>query len=791
MKKKMISAVFATVASVASADVLLWHHFDERAPGETTLATDTLMNAASSDYGSGTAHSISEGTALGSDTEFMPKYAAAPYDELRDIILYDPVSGTVHTNRSSLSFRTEGTSSALKGGAVVIKDVEPLHLTNFTVECFVCTTGGTHNLIAPIVGMVPKTEFMNESWQIGALTNGKMFMRFSQQPSSTSGQGTSRIDDGKWHHVALVCTYDETADKSVYQMFVDYRLDFTREYTSGAPNYKYEDNDIYIGGYKNAGRKFNGMIDEVRVSNAALRSDQFLRRYSPFVDGDTLLYLPFDGTPNESPELPYVNYAVRGKGDSITVEYSSHSTTNAIFSEDVYSPTMRDNPLLPPSSTNSASLFLQTNGVVGTGVGLSLSTYQYTATNFTAELFFKAEGKMIWMGQNLNEYSQTLLKISADRSPIQLTFNQANPGKLMLVCHNGYGIDTFEWLNCGTFGENLDDGKWHHVAVVYNADSSTLSLYIDYMQMCNIPNVRLSGAAYSGLIGYGGSGLKQFFHGKIDSVRFTQRALSLDEFLSPTATVADIPDDVVFYAPFNGVPEAVTPTQIVMGDVESRGFEGCEEPVFTGEVKYPELCLDGKEGKHSVTNSGSVRVNGSQMCFKNVKGVGIFDHTTEFYGRLSSVGSMAGLIRINNGINVPNGAPLWALYAKSGYLCLRCSTVTNGVSSTERYMDTTIHLNDFVDGEWHHFAMTTRHDEESDRQHFAIYIDGVEKWANSMSGYFFDRGWGFNVTMGYSIEEGGNVVGDFDEVKITRGVLPPSKFMCRYRRPRGTVVTVR
>ena len=58
MKTKIISALFATVASVASAEVLLWHHFDERAPGETTLASDTLVNAASPDFGSAKACSI-------------------------------------------------------------------------------------------------------------------------------------------------------------------------------------------------------------------------------------------------------------------------------------------------------------------------------------------------------------------------------------------------------------------------------------------------------------------------------------------------------------------------------------------------------------------------------------------------------------------------------------------------------------------------------------------------------------------------------------------------------------
>ena len=65
MKTKIISAFFASVASVASADVLLWHHFDERAPGETSQPNDTLVNAVSSDYGSGKPYSINEGTTPG------------------------------------------------------------------------------------------------------------------------------------------------------------------------------------------------------------------------------------------------------------------------------------------------------------------------------------------------------------------------------------------------------------------------------------------------------------------------------------------------------------------------------------------------------------------------------------------------------------------------------------------------------------------------------------------------------------------------------------------------------
>ena len=793
MKTKIISALFATVASVASAEVLLWHHFDERAPGETTLASDTLVNAASPDFGSAKACSINNVT-FGTDEAFMPRYAAPAYAELKDII-FDPVSGEVYTNRSSISFRTEGTKTDLSGGAIVIDNVSELYVGDFTIECFVCTMGGVFDGIAPIVGMVPSDGFMSEHWQIGMLESGKMFMRFDKQPSSTppNSLGSRAINDGAWHHLALVCSYDPVSRKSTYRMYVDYRQDFQRD-NNEQISYS-QKSKIYIGGYAaNRRRMLNGMIDEVRFSNTALSPNQFLRRYSRFVNEDTLAYLPFDGIPGTIPTVAYMNYAVCNSGEAVAVEYASTSTTNAVLSNDVYTPTLRDDLHLPPTCTNSTSLSMQTNGVVGTGVGLTLSPYPYTATNFTAELFFKLEGKLIHVGANMNEYSQTLLKFGTSDPQIQLTFNQSNPKTLMLVCHNGYGLEEFKWLTCGYFGEDLDDGNWHHVAVVYDADNSTLSMYLDYLEVYKNRQVRLSEVKNYALVGHGGSSMLQFVHGKIDSVRFTQRALSVGEFLNPMTAVTDIPDDVLFYAPLNGTSEAVTENQIILGDLDSRGFEGCEAPVFTTDVKYPELCLEGKEGSWCVTNTGSIHVKGSQICFRNTDSLGTFDHTTEFYFRLSSMELMSGLIRLNNSSSLADAAPVWAIYVNgttTRRLGLRCSTVTNGVASTERYLDTTIKLNDIVDGEWHHFAMTTQYNEESDRQHFTIYIDGEKVWTNSLLGYFYDRGLGFNLTMGYSSKAEGNVVGDFDELKITRGVIPPSKFMCRYRRPRGIVVTVR
>jgi hypothetical protein len=42
-----------------------------------------------------------------------------------------------------------------------------------------------------------------------------------------------------------------------------------------------------------------------------------------------------------------------------------------------------------------------------------------------------------------------------------------------------------------------------------------------------------------------------------------------------------------------------------------------------------------------------------------------------------------------------------------------------------------------------------------------------------------------------TVRENGNTKGIIDEIRITRGVLTPDRFLCRYRRPRGTVLIFR
>lgn len=691
-KKVMIAA--CVLSMTAQAKTVLWHHFDERSPGETAQAADVFVNSASSEYGSGEAHSINTGTTLGTDPDFMPTFVRPCYIEP----ILDPVSGSVHANTAAINFRSAGTSSALAGGAVIIKNNPALVLMNYTVECFVCTTGGTFNLIAPIAGKIyGDWGFTSETWHIGVLQNGKIVIRCNTWLSSiNAGSGTHVINDGIWHHVALTCSYNAESGESTYTVYVDYEPDFDKTVNS-APVYGQStanfDNAIYIGGYRNSGRKFNGMIDELRISDEALQPEDFMRRaLPPFVDADTLVWMPFDAE----------NGAVATRNPNMISGLSAAfvsrgNVATPVCSGDVPSRTLRDSFDLPPAWGNATSLFVSTNGVSGNGTSVHLPAYAYFKTNLTAELFFKTAARVS------GDEHQDLVMIS-EQPFLQIMLCTNYPGRVWMIYRNMYGgVDwPGTWTSAGYFGSDLDDGRWHHLAAVYDADHSTLKLYIDYQLMTAINNVILSPVAVECGIGSRPKNESQHFHGWIDSVRFTQRVLAPEEFLSSTKRVlANDVAEMAFHAQFDNDYEAQSGDFIVAADAYSRGSAGCEEPVFSPEVLYPELLLDGWHGTCTKTNEASVYLSGSTVLFGSAPGLGGFDQTAEFFCKLSSLPALAGIVSVNADVIWSGKSyPRWALYADDGdvaKLRFRCLTVLNGVN-TERYLMTDVPVSELVDG---------------------------------------------------------------------------------------------
>lgn len=82
--------------------------------------------------------------------------------------------------------------------------------------------------------------------------------------------GTTSINDGLWHHVAVVLDSDSSPDISEVQLYVDGQLD-TIAGVNAYPINTAAAQDVSIGVYSTVGKRyFHGMIDDVRIYSYAL-----------------------------------------------------------------------------------------------------------------------------------------------------------------------------------------------------------------------------------------------------------------------------------------------------------------------------------------------------------------------------------------------------------------------------------------------------------------------------------------------------------------------------------------
>ena len=122
--------------------------------------------------------------------------------------------------------------------------------------------------------------------------NGRLF----EQHTSTGVQGTNRVDDGNWHHVAI--TYDQNSPGSI-AIYVDGALDTAND--NASPWTWPVGQQIELGTSHDAWwRSFNGFLDDLRVYNRRLNLAEIgqVRNTGALVDTNALvLRLNFDAVP--------------------------------------------------------------------------------------------------------------------------------------------------------------------------------------------------------------------------------------------------------------------------------------------------------------------------------------------------------------------------------------------------------------------------------------------------------------------------------------------------------------
>jgi len=200
--------------------------------------------------------------------------------------VFDPVAGTRHDNAAALHFNGRGLGGS-PGGALAVADDPALHLTTFTLEMFVRfdarePTGKWWQALAVKPGELPGLK--TDSWGLRITDRNKLVARFSapggvepRPPMTLEATGVA-LDDGAWHHVALVMS---DASAFFVRLYVDYVL-YAQHWIEW-PVW-YGPTPLLIGGNLQTPAPVRGTIDEVRLSGEALEPAQFLRPV-PAVEG--------------------------------------------------------------------------------------------------------------------------------------------------------------------------------------------------------------------------------------------------------------------------------------------------------------------------------------------------------------------------------------------------------------------------------------------------------------------------------------------------------------------------
>ena len=798
----MLGAIMAMLA--ARSDTIAWWHFDEADAGTVVTAGTVACDQAPTSYA--TVYSLSGSTATANSGDYLPRYAR-PFAGLK---VYDPVTGESRINRSAMQFEVARGGSdpsadsgrAFHGGALKFDGGDTLYSaiggkTALTVECFVCSTGGVFFTFAPIVSALVGTSFMEERYAIYMCRNGSIGLRFTTTAGSAQAyydDGSAKVNDGLWHHVAF------TYDGSQIRIYVDYVLD---KKSSGGADRTYARTGAlaaypngaatWIGGYNyynssNGGRRFPGYIDEVRVSDAVLAPDKFLRLQSVTYssDADEVLRVRFDNAAGAA----QCQYAESVSEDFVRQGFLQMVAGLGVSSLDksVKAGTAVYDGVYADEGVADAASFCQTMDASGKANYVKipnatnlLGDRDYTNHNYTVECFFKTRGTSV-------SNPQTVFKLGSGSLVVaQMMFNGSDRPLFCYYHKTSDGTRTWEGFNSSQL--DLADGEWHHVAFVSDASNRQVRAYLDYDLAGSVNNRYVEVAkTYSLFIGSKESCEGQFFDGWIDDCRVTKRALRPEEFLT-THAVGSMSPKPLMMARFENdykMESLEDDALSVVGTGEAR--TGGVAPVFV-KASPGTLVPDGTNGTERLTNDYSVRLNKSRVVFPVSRLYENDAYTVEFWAKFTGIAEGAPDERFSGGVHagilrmVQGGSTDfdWYLYRHGYAATVLGVAVRHANKSSMSYLEWTL-TGLVADGKWHHYAIAFEPSAGNTKTDVTLHRDYIALGTYTVDSRMYSYSGGHRLLVGESSGETLNIQGYFNSLRISRGVLPPEKFLGRIRK---------
>ena len=151
---------------------------------------------------------------------------------------------------------------------------------------------------------------------------------------------------------------------------------------------------------------------------------------------------------------------------------------------------------------------------------------------------------------------------------------------------------------------NVDDQKWHHIAVVVDGTEGSISFYVDYVldhkATGTLPEIVHGNSLF---VGSKQNGEGQWYDGWIDDIRVMRRALAPSEFLTTRPVGTGDASLLALFENNYAFTCSSNETFSVSGRGEAR--EGGTEPTFVKDSRG-DLLLDGTNGVIRVANQHSV-----------------------------------------------------------------------------------------------------------------------------------------------------------------------------------------
>ena len=732
----VLAALSFLAAPSAIAETLLWYHFDECAPGTKATYGGTVVNAAGSAY-NGAIDCKHDANTFANDAGVLPVYQSAFPEGVR---IYDPVSKTVRDNTRALQFKTS-VNQNLPCSAVRIVDGKQMTPANFTIEMFI----KSYN-----TSKCQQRLIKSAAWDLYAKSNGDGNGRFQYKGQTTTVNGNA-LCDLKWHHVAIVRNggtitfyedYKQTHQLTGQSAAVDYST--VESVVLGAPL------GLTYGGWE-------GLIDEVRISDVALSTSQFLQVTIAKKDADSDVYFHFSGE----------EYDLEAFSDLAPLATNLYSYANLSSNGSLPNDAIAYQPgnKLEWNSTYGAKPALMTSGLAGElvrqGITNTEERMESIGLQFNANqqklVDYDAYSARIWV----DDPTDKTLAADSFTSECFIKYLSAPVKRAQHIMYQSCassGIRKNSWVLSQNYGEygtftgqfwyydenksyqsvtipedtnkrvGIADGEWHHVAVVYDKANKKVTLYLDYQSYGSKENVELIdepaptkderriqiGDGYYDI--YLNTAYQM--NGCLDEIRITRRALDPQEFLTtiPVAT-----GKTLFWS---GLDSDLT--TLPYPGVSPAGVVAQATAALTGRQKKFKY-LDDESAEVEKTTGHSLDLNGGKVDFgRNLMLETERTVTVEFLARINSRTAGAKLVDFKVGDN-----SVWSVSADA-----------------------------IPVGMWH--AVALKVDASAATQ--TLFVDGVQ--VSSASVTVPDPIAGSSFSIGDT-----GVVGQLDEVRVSRGLL--------------------